>query len=155
MAYVAQDKKEPEKGPKRRARQGQGAMLFTNGDFYNGQWEDDQMHGIGTYYYSFDNYFYSGGFKENEETGRGLYFYPDTQDFYMGEVFKSQYHGKGLFYRKDSDMWELNFYKEGKVQDCLKSGQGKPMSLSISRDEIQAFDGEIYIKPKDYFFDHY
>lgn len=96
-----------------KVKQGKGAMLFANGDFYNGDWEKDHMHGVGTYYYSNDNYFYSGAFRESEQLGRGLYFYSDSQDFYMGEVFKGQYHGKGLFYNHEADAWELCLYKDG------------------------------------------
>jgi len=114
------------------------------------------MHGVGTYYYSQENYFYSGGFREGEETGRGLYFYSDSQDFYMGEVLQGEFNGKGLFYQKEADCWELNVYKDGQKLDTLKQGQGRPTSLSITKEQLAQHEPEeIYIKPKDLFFDHY
>jgi hypothetical protein len=74
----------------------------------------------------------------------------------MGEVQKGVYHGKGLFYRKSNNTWELNEYHEGRVVKPIKAGEGKPQSLEISKEIMSdsQFD-EIYIKPKDYFFDHY
>jgi hypothetical protein len=115
------------------------------------------MHGVGTYYDSAGNFFYSGGFKEDEQTGRGLIFFSDSQDFYMGEVWKGQYHGKGILYVRETDEWTLSIYKDGEMVDTLKEGKGKPTSMSITKDQV--VDGadfeEIYIKPKDVFFEHY
>ena len=75
----------------------------------------------------------------------------------MGEVFNGEFHGKGLFYQRESDSWELNVYKDGQKQDTLKQGQGRPTSLSITKEQLasqQDFE-EIYIKPKDLFYEHY
>ena len=75
----------------------------------------------------------------------------------MGEVLKGKYHGKGLLYKKDFDQWELNEYQEGSIVKNIKVGEGRPQSLEITKQIMQddpSFE-EIYIKPKDLFFEHY
>lgn len=67
-------------------KEGKGVQLFLNGDLYNGDWLQNKMHGIGSYFYTDGNYFYRGNFEKGEMTGRGLFFYSDNQDFYIGEV---------------------------------------------------------------------
>mmetsp|Transcript_39837 Transcript_39837/g.38404 ORF Transcript_39837/g.38404 Transcript_39837/m.38404 type:complete len:131 (+) Transcript_39837:356-748(+) len=114
------------------------------------------MHGQGGIYYSNENYFYKGEFKNGELTGRGVFFYSDYADFYMGEVRNGKFHGKGLYYRRENNSWELNDYEEGRIAKMIKAGDGRPQSLEISKEmgDTQDFE-EIYIKPKDLFFDHY
>lgn len=75
----------------------------------------------------------------------------------MGEVLKGKYHGKGLFYRMESNMWELNEYKEGRVIKQIKAGEGRPQSLEMSKEVVNDDPNfqDIYIKPKDLFFEHY
>lgn len=89
-------------------------------------------------------------------SGRGVIFFSDSQDFYMGEVEDGKFHGKGLFYRKSANQWELGVYDQGKQLKCIKNGDGRPQSLDIQKELVDedAFK-EIYIKPKDLFFDHY
>lgn len=58
-------------------KNGKGAKIFQNGDFYNGDWLDDKMQGLGGYYYQNENYFYKGDFKNGELSGRGVFFYSD------------------------------------------------------------------------------
>ncbi len=49
-----------------------------NGDLYNGDWVEGKMEGMGSYFFSNENYFYRGDFTEGEIKGRGLFFYSDT-----------------------------------------------------------------------------
>lgn len=112
---------------------------------------------MGSLFFSKENYFYKGEFNSGDITGRGVFFYSSNQDFYLGEVLKGKYHGKGLYYRKENNSWELNEYKDGQIFSNIKCGDGKPQSLEISK-EIVSNDpsfSEIYIKPKDFFFEHY
>ena len=59
-------------------------MYWKNeGQFYEGNWENDQLSGFGTYIYISEvngmkmrNY-YIGHFKENNRDGFGLHFYSD------------------------------------------------------------------------------
>lgn len=139
-----------------KVKQGKGCFLFNSGDFYNGDWADNKMHGKGTYYCDKENIFYSGEFKENERTGRGVYYYSDSQNFFLGEVVKGEYQGKGLFYNRETDSWELNNYAKNKVTEAIKTGDGRPYTLEIAKGEVDDINfQEIYIRPKDFFFDHY
>ncbi len=53
-------------------------------------------------------------------------------------------------------MWELNEYTDGELDKPLKSGAGRPQSLEIAKEIVEEKDfQELYIKPKDFFFDHY
>lgn len=55
-------------------------------------------------------------------------------------------------------MWELTDYEMGNLIKNIKSGEGRPQSLEISKEVIRDSNPlfeDIYIKPKDYFFEHY
>ena len=102
--------------------------------------------------------FYKGEFQHNSLTGRGVMFYSETQDYYMGEFKDGLYHGKGLYYFHSKNTWELNEYDMGNLMKKIKAGEGRPQSLEISKEVIRdtnPFIEDIYIKPKDYFFEHY
>ena len=119
-------KKTPIEKKIQKVKQGKGVQLFLSGDLYNGDWEDNKMHGLGGFYFQQDNKFYKGEFRDDKISGRGVFFFSDSQDFYMGEVEDGKFHGKGLFYSKGSNQWELGVYEEGNSIKCIKNGTGRP-----------------------------
>jgi len=63
-------------------KSGKGTMEYNNKDFYNGEWDDDQMHGLGHYkWYTGDEY--RGGFKNDKRHGKG------TLILSNGEVYEA------------------------------------------------------------------
>lgn len=61
-----------------------------------------------------------------------------------------------MYFNEEENQWQLNEYEHGELIGNIKQGIGKPQHLQIQK-EIQedGFFEEIYIKPKDFFFDHY
>jgi len=67
-------------------------------------------------------------------------------------------HGKGIYYRCGNNIWELNNYEENKMKSNIKGGEGLPQHLHLKKEHLEEVDldfKEIYIKPKDFFFDHF
>jgi hypothetical protein len=63
-------------------RQGYGVMWFPKGDFYFGQWLEDQFNGQGTYVFS-NGERYEGDLADNLKHGKGAFFYLNG-DIYLG-----------------------------------------------------------------------
>lgn len=53
-------------------RSGKGHLTFRNGDTYAGDWQDDEMHGNGTYVTQKTGNTYQGGFRDGSRYGRGI-----------------------------------------------------------------------------------
>ncbi len=85
-------------------------------------------------------------------------YFCDSGDFYMGQARDGRFHGKGLFYTAESDSWELNDYESGRVLKAIKSGEGRPQQVEVKQ-SLEDYDEEIpqniFIRPKDFFFEHY
>ena len=62
-------------------KNGNGKMLFTNGDVYNGQWDNDYISGLGRLTYSSNNpnnyAFYSGSWDNDSKNGAGSLVFTD------------------------------------------------------------------------------
>lgn len=89
-------------------RQGKGCMDFSNGDSYEGDWENDLQEGQGNLRYSNRNE-YSGMWKEGRKHGHGIMFYEDGA-VYEGNWDNDRRHGRGSMVYHDgmkySGMWE-------------------------------------------------
>ena len=68
-------------------------LYLSNGDFYNGEWEDDKMKGWGVYYFAGGEY-YEGGFFNDGFHGLGIYYYANG-DRYEGEFRNNKKNGMG------------------------------------------------------------
>jgi len=78
---------------------GQGTLKVDSGDRYTGDFVEDRLEGQGIF--SFVNGSqYTGGFKENEFNGYGI-LSKTNGDEYIGEFRNNRFHGKGILYFND------------------------------------------------------
>jgi hypothetical protein len=91
-------------------------MLYSNGDFYMGEWVDDRKEGRGLFV-SHDMSKYEGEWKAGVMDGFGKLIDPDGS-YYEGEFKAGQKDGKGTYYNVQNKKKFTNIYKAGELQTC-------------------------------------
>lgn len=109
-------------------RHGQGKMMYTTGDIYDGEWHEDKRHGQGKMRYT-DGTYYDGEWKNNLKDGKAKRYRYANGNIYTGNIKKGKAHGNGTMKYVDGSIYE-GMWKENK-----KHGQGK----------LQYTNGDIYI----------
>lgn len=94
---------------------GQGLMVGVDGSSYEGQFAEGAITGIGTMVYSDDEQ-YTGEFQYSRKHGKGILKSFATE--YQGDFFEDKYHGKGKFTDEQGNVYE------GEFQDGEFHGQG-------------------------------
>ncbi|TMW59930.1 hypothetical protein Poli38472_004999 [Pythium oligandrum] len=77
-------------------RHGQGAIVFTNGDRYEGGFQQGFRHGHGIFMSERGTRVYDGEWRRSERSGTGKERWATTGDRYEGEYLKDRFHGKGV-----------------------------------------------------------
>ena len=105
---------EVEGQPAKKVKHGKGKIIFAGttqpsgnqvgNEEYEGDWVDDQMHGIGTYKYTSGNE-YTGDFDKGVMTGFGKMVYADGSS-YEGEWKDNKAEGRGTFWHAEGDVYE-------------------------------------------------
>jgi hypothetical protein len=126
---------------------GLGSSPFQEFGNYEGQWQDGQMHGIGTFYYKTSkgdyNVRYDGEWDKGTRQGKGKMFWGKDPpfDIYEGEFAENLFSGFGTFTWKTGDKyvghwkenkrngsgcfsWHAGDSYDGLWEDDLKSGVG-------------------------------
>ena len=93
-----------------------GLGFFEGGEWYNGEWKDDNFHGQGTYTFA-DGAKYVGEWKDGKQNGQGTYTFADGAT-YVGEHKDGEKHGQGTFTFAEGDKY-VGEWKDGKYH-----GQG-------------------------------
>jgi hypothetical protein len=102
---------------------GQGTTVCADGDKYVGEFKDNKIHGLGTYYYQANNQFkgdkYVGEFKDGKLHGQGT-LTKASGEKYVGEWKDNKRNGQGINLfadgRRFEGIWENdNFIREAKV----------------------------------------
>ena len=96
---------------------GYGTYIFLNGDKYIGDFLDGEFSGYGFYSYS-NGDSYEGAYLNNQRNGFGNFKFNDGQE-YIGEFKNDNYDGFGTLFLKDNDVYE------GEFKNGLFSGIGK------------------------------
>jgi hypothetical protein len=78
---------------------GQGVGIWKTGGFYQGYWQDNQRHGMGTYQWP-DGERYVGQFVQGKRTGHGTYYWK-TGEYFEGQWLDDRRHGPGVLYKPD------------------------------------------------------
>ena len=73
--------------------QGQESFWFLSGDFYKGNFKEDNQHGHGDLYFA-DGEKYSGQFRNGYPNGKGCWIEANG-DKYVGQFQDGEYHGRG------------------------------------------------------------
>jgi hypothetical protein len=88
-------------------------VYVDNGTVYDGQWQDDAMHGEGSI--TFDTgASYTGSFLNNQFIGSGVYRWPNGSS-YEGYWRSNQMHGEGTYVDASGRRWTGKFYNNAGV----------------------------------------
>ena len=111
-----------------KVKHGHGKITFTGTtsneigiEEYDGDWEDDLMHGYGTYKYT-SGAVYTGQWVKGKMHGQGTKRYADGSS-YDGQWEENLMSGEGIYVDSDYIKWEGIFTKgtfESKVQKKLQ-----------------------------------
>ncbi|CAF2910238.1 unnamed protein product [Rotaria sp. Silwood2] len=85
-----------------------------NGDRYEGECQNEQKHGRGTYYYASGEK-YTGDWIDDQKTGEGIFTWT-SGDRYEGQFKNGNFNGKGTFYYANGNIYTgdwINDKKEG------------------------------------------
>lgn len=117
---------------------GQGTIIFSDGNTYVGSFKDDKYNGYGIFIFSGGNKYsgnfingeysdgtfifssgdkYEGQFENNKRHGSGKFFHKNG-DIYIGEFKNDNYHGSGKYTYINGDVYE------GSYQNGEKNGYG-------------------------------
>ena len=93
----------------------EGLHIFGTGDYYEGEFKNDDMNGYGRYFFN-SNTRYFGDFKNGRFHGDGMYYFANG-DFYFGDFKNGRFHGDGMKYtykNKSSEygVWKNNVCKK-------------------------------------------
>ena len=91
-------------------------QVWPNGDKYEGQMFQEQMHGTGIFTSS-QGYVYTGEFRYGKPNGRGKLVY-DNGDKYEGHFLEDMLHGQGKYNYANGDFYQGEFLND------LPHGQG-------------------------------
>ena len=83
---------------------GKGTMVWTNGDTYEGEWENGEIHGQGTMVWT-NGDTYEGEWENGEEHGQGTMVWVNG-DTYEGEWKNGAIHGQGKYVWADGETYE-------------------------------------------------
>jgi len=122
----------------------EGKILYSNGDIYEGFWNDGMYHGHGKYIYANGN-IYEGSFKNDKKYGYGKIIYSNG-NIYEGYFKENKMFGIGKMIYQDSiiksitSYWfdENTFYTNDNVK--FEYDTNLLNKLDILREEIQLFD---------------
>lgn len=128
---------------------GDGILSFNSGAVYDGNWEDNQMDGIGELQVPV-NGTYTGEFKDSQKSGTGIYKWNDGT-IYDGEWYEDQMDGQGVCTTANgvtyNGIFENNTFYEG---DCDFSNSTGTYHISYQNGEpytaeIEFSNGTSYI----------
>eukprot|EP00967_Tisochrysis_lutea_P006531 scaffold7748_cov33-Tisochrysis_lutea.AAC.1 len=107
-----------------RQRHGHGLYIdgIVKGQSYQGEWQNDKMHGRGVFRYA-SGAKYEGDFVDNVYSGSGKYTFPDGA-FYEGSFAQGQMHGTGTLTDTQGVVWEGKFY--------MGTGPGLPATATTT-----------------------
>jgi hypothetical protein len=116
----------------RHVRHGFGTCNFSNGDFYEGNWADDELSGKGILRVA-GGITYEGAFATNLRHGYGRCEYADC--IYQGEWYKDQRQGKGTCTYEDGTTYDGEWLAD------LRSGKGRLSNGTTTNDPGSWYDG--------------
>ena len=96
-----------------------GYSDFEDGASYIGEWQNDKMHGIGTFNYpKEENGQYIGNFAENEFSGQGKLTFPDMTYEYEGNFKNDAFEGQGTLITEEGKF--VGNFKDGELDGLGK-----------------------------------
>ncbi|MGH8583333.1 MAG: C13 family peptidase [Gammaproteobacteria bacterium] len=96
--------------------EGQGRLVWRNGDYYAGEFKNGMMHGRGSFK-AVDGEDYRGEYREGRMEGQGTY-YGRKGERYTGEFKADRFHGIGSYKMPDGREYQ------GEFKDGVMDGRG-------------------------------
>lgn len=88
---------------------GNGSFFSEKGVHYDGEWLEDQFHGVGTEWFKYDQGCYKGEFKYGKKSGKGVFEMDGVT--YEGDFLDGQFHGKGVYmFEERGKVYEGEFF---------------------------------------------
>lgn len=87
---------------------------YKNGDTYDGEWRENEKHGIGTLNYLNEGEYF-GRFENGKRHGEGVFTYKKTKDVYSGFWKYGEKHGFGTYTFYDSKLKLSGEWEKGKL----------------------------------------
>ncbi|KAL4431701.1 hypothetical protein ABPG74_017330 [Tetrahymena malaccensis] len=118
-------------------KNGLGVFAFDNGDFYFGEWENDQLQGEGILFFAFGG-FVHGYFEKSKLHG------PAFLKFSNGEIYEGYWRnglidGEAYNYFIDENLWLKCIYSNGKFQNLVEEGEGRaPSNVLANLSEMKS-----------------
>jgi hypothetical protein len=97
---------------------GKNRIDYSNGEYYVGEYSNEQPNGAGKYYYPSGNW-QEGFFTDGYLNGKGAEYYADTERADRGEYNRGNRTGKGVMLWKNGNRYEGEWTNEG------ANGKGK------------------------------
>lgn len=117
-------------------RNGQGTYTFYNGDKYVGEWKNQERNGLGTETFA-NGGKYEGEWKGDKKNGQGTYTFPSGAK-YIGEWKDDKQEGKGIHIFPDGDKFVgefkdgLKVVNQGAIEPATPPKPKAPADLVIS-----------------------
>ena len=111
-------------------REGEGIMLFNNGERFIGHWKNDAQEDKGIFYYKNGDK-YDGEWINGKREGKGIFYYHNG-DRYEGDWKNDRKDGKGIIYLHNGDRAMGDFSngcKRGKFVILTKNGEINSMGF--------------------------
>ena len=111
-------------------REGEGIMLFNNGESFIGHWKNDAQEDKGIFYYKNGDK-YDGEWINGKREGKGIYYYHNG-DRYEGDWKNDKKDGRGIIYLHNGDRAMGDFSngcKRGKFVILTKNGEINSMDF--------------------------
>ena len=108
-------------------RNGLGKMTYSNNDIYYGIWRDDLRNVIGTFTYS-NGTIFEGKWKNDKKNGDGKMTYSNNNIF-EGKWVNDLRHGNSTMTFSNGDIYSYE-WDNGKLLDVVKIQNKKPIELS-------------------------
>ncbi len=127
---------------------GNGVFLFKTGTEYSGEWEDNQLSGLGTLNVPSEGV-YEGNFINSQKSGQGVFSWEDGS-VYEGEWKNDKMHGQGVYTSSDDVVYngtfEENLFWTGECTFTNNTGSYSVVYKDGEIDSAIVFfeDGSVY-----------
>ncbi|CBH17969.1 hypothetical protein, conserved [Trypanosoma brucei gambiense DAL972] len=106
-------------------KQGVGYWEHPEGDWYEGQFEQNKHHGWGVYVVGRSGKKYVGHWRDGKMDGVGVYFFnPQETEYFIGSYRQDVKHGRGLYHFAESGSNKIQLWGNGEIVEELVEDDG-------------------------------
>ena len=129
--------------------QGNGTMIYGDRSKYEGEWFNDKRHGNGKFTDAKKNT-YDGYWQNDKKHGQGIFMWADQKEYYDGEWKKGRMSGQGIYHYSCGNHYEGDMFNdEEDGEGYMKYANGNEFRgefyLGSAKKGIMCYDnGDIY-----------